>query len=393
MKNTAVAVISLFAFLATTTGCSDEPKPPFEFFDACDPALAPDVSCYADKRDPTSADVALATDIAHRYIDEHPAETMAWNWEEGVLMYAMTELYRVTGDTAIRDYYKAYIDHHIAEGYGISVSDSCPPAIAAIALYQETGEQKYKDIIDEVLLYLFELAARTEEGGINHLGALEGLVTLWVDSLFMFGMPLTRWGELEGDRQSLDEMSDQLDIFATTMQNPNGLFTHAYNWPLDQDPDIYWARGNSWITPATADYLRARALRYETDERAEQILTDQITGIIDSQDASGGWWTVMNRPGETYLETSGSAFFAYGMARAYRYGFAGEEVRGPVADALAWVKTMIVPDAMDRPVVTGISGPTTAGDFDNYAMVEVEDDISYGVGSVILLLIESSGLP
>jgi len=394
MKHAVVVVLTFLLTLAAT-GCSDEPKPPFEFFDACAPDQVPDATCYADKRDPTSADVTLATEIAHRYITEHPADTMAWNWEEGVLMYAMTELYRVTGDATIRNYYKAYIDHHISEGYGISVSDSCPPAIAAIALYAETGEQKYKDIVDEVLLYLYELAARTEEGGINHLGALEGLVTLWVDSLFMFGMVLNRWGEFDGDKTALAEMSDQMDIFGTLLQDPaSGLFTHAYAWPIDQDPNVYWGRGNSWIPPAAADYLRARALRHESDPRAEEILTDHLTGIIATQDsASGGWWTVMNRPGETYLETSATAFFGYGMARAYRYGFAGEEVRQPLAKALDYVRGSIVRDAMDRPFVSGISGPTTAGDFDNYANVEVEDDVSYGVGAAILILIESSGLP
>lgn len=393
MKRGLSALIAL-AIAAGVLACGDEPRPPYEFFDACSPDAVPDDACYASKRDPASADVALATEIAHRYIAEHPPEEMAWNWEEGVLMYAMTELYRVTDDPAIRDYYKAYIDHHISIGYGISVSDSCPPALAALALYKETGEAQYKAVIDEVLLYLYELAARTEEGGINHLGPLQGLVTLWVDSLFMFGMVLNRWGELDNDREALDEMGDQLDIFGNLLQSPeNGLFTHAYAWPIEQDPDVYWGRGNSWIPPANADYLRVRRLRYETDERAEQILDAQLAGIIATQDASGAWWTVMNRPGETYLETSATGFFGYGMARAYRYGFAGDEVRAPLASAVEYVRGSIVRDAMDRPIVTGISGPTTAGDFDNYANVLVDQDISYGVGAAILILIETSGLP
>lgn len=391
MKRLAVFALAT-ALALNAAACGDDP-PPFEFFDACAPDQVPDATCYANKRDPSSDNVALASEIAARYIVEHPATEQGWGWEDGVLMYAMTELYRVTGETAVHDYYKAYMDHHITEGYGISLSDSCPPALTAIALYAETGEQKYRDVLDEVMFYLFELATRNEQGGINHLGGLQH-VTLWIDSLFMFGMVLNRWGELDDNRDALDEMSAQLAVFSDLLQDSQtGLFTHAYNWWDPQDPGIFWARGNSWITPATADYLRARILRHQSDSRAGEILDAHLTGALATQDTSGGWWTVMNRPGETYLETSATALFGYGLARAYRYGLAGEDVRAPLADAVAYVRSQISRDAMDRPVVTNISGPTMAGDFDNYAEVPLEDDLSYGVGAAILLLIESSGLP
>ena len=384
----ALASIVLSGLLA----CSSSPPPDYAFFDACDPQTVPDGACYAAKRDPQSASVALATDIAHRFIDEHPPTELEWNWEEGVLMYGMTELYRVTGDPAVRDYYKAWIDHHIAEGYAIVWSDSCPPALAAIALYIETGDEQYADVAREVLSYLAEVALRTPEGGISHLGALN-LASIWLDSLFMFGMVLNRWGELTDDRDALDEMGGQLDIFGTVLQDDSGLLVHSHGWPLEFDTDIFWGRGNSWVTIASADYLRVRGLRHESDDRVQDILQRQIDGALASQDPSGGWWSIMNRPGEIYLETSATALLAYGMARAYRYGFAGDEVRAPIDAALAYIGTQIQLDGDDRPFVTGISGPTTVGTFDDYANVPLEDDLTYGVGGVILALIETSGLP
>lgn len=391
VARTAVCSAALIAFACLHIGCSS-PPPDYEFFDACELQEVPDAECYASKRDPASTDVQLATDIAHRFIDEHPAAELEWNWEEAVLMYAMTELYRVTGDTAVRDYYRAWIDHHITEGYAIVWSDSCPPALAATALYIETGEEQYADINREVLSYLDEVAVRTEEGGISHLGALN-VASIWVDSLFMFGMVLNRWGELTDDGDVLDIMGEQLDIFGTLLQADNGLLVHSHGWPLEFDTDIYWGRGNSWVTVAVADYVRARVLRHESDDRATEILSRQIDGAIATQDESGGWWSIMNRPDEIYLETSATALFAYGMARAYRYGFAGEEVRAPIDAALAYVRTQVIDDGEGRPMVIGTSGPTTVGTFDDYANVDLEDDLTYGVGGVILALIESSGLP
>jgi unsaturated rhamnogalacturonyl hydrolase len=60
--------------------------------------------------------------------------------------------------------------------------------------------------------------------------------------------------------------------------------------------------------------------------------------------------------------------------------------------AMQGVRSMVVQDAEGRPMVTGVSGPTTVGQFKDYAAVELGDDISYGVGAVILALIETSKL-
>jgi unsaturated rhamnogalacturonyl hydrolase len=54
---------------------------------------------------------------------------------------------------------------------------------------------------------------------------------------------------------------------------------------------------------------------------------------------------------------------------------------------------MIHTDAQDRPVVTGISGPTMAGSFEYYRDIPVLDDLPFGLGAVLLILIETSGLP
>lgn len=383
------------ALLVALTLCAcggDEPKPDFTFFDACDPRQVPDEACYAAKRNPMSDNISLATDIAHRYIDEHPAADEPWDWTSGVLMFGLVELHRVTGDTKLRDYYKAWIDHHIAEGYGIVWSDSCPPALAALALYVESGDEAYKAVLDEVIVYLQEYANRTEHGGISHLGTLN-VKTLWLDSLFMFGEVLTRWGEHTDDRDHLDMLGDQIKIFADLLQDSSGLMVHAWGWPLEHDTDIFWARGNSWVTASGADYLRARKLRHETDDDAEAIYLAQVGGILETQDPSGMWRTIMNRGDMTYLETSATALFAYGMARGWRYGIVGDNVRAPIDNAMTAVRSAITLDAMDRPIVGGISGPTGVGTFDDYATIPVVEDETYGVGAVILALIETSGLP
>jgi unsaturated rhamnogalacturonyl hydrolase len=388
------AAATLLACSIVAIGCgSDDPAEQSTPW-VCEPTFPSPSDPFAAERAPSSEEVQLAKAIADRTIALHEPTELSWDWGEGTLMFSLVDLYRVTGDTTYRDYYRAWIDHHIDRGYLISMSDRCPPALSALALYQETCEDKYRVVVDDVLDYLYTVAPRTEQGGISHMGTVDLFgETLWVDSLFMFGNVLIRWGELTGNARALSEFSKQYRIFAELLQQDGGLFTHAYGWPGYQDEGVFWARGNSWVTAAGYEYLRVRAERGEQDEAVRASLQRQVDAIIASQDpATGLWWTVMSRPGEIYLETSASALFALGMARGYRLGLLDDSVLPVIDRAMIGVRSKIVLDDQDRPMVTDISGPTTVGEFKDYAAVKLDDDISYGVGAVILALLETSGL-
>ena len=379
----------IVCFLFCLVGCNGEEIPPFDYCTS-DP---PDEACYREKRDPASDQIALAEAIVQKQIEEHPADTMDWNWEEAVLMVGVHELYRVTQKTEYRDYYRDWIDHHISRGYEMKSSDTSAPARLALELYT-AGDQQYRRVIDDFFIYINEDALRTEEGGLNHLGTDDTFgITLWVDSLFMFGGVLIRWAEEEGGQAALDEFAFQHEIFTELLQKEPGWYKHAHDWLGSQDDDVYWGRGNGWVAAATTDYLRVRLARGEKDKDARRALDELFAAIISTQDSpSGLWWTVVNRPGETYLETSASALFACALARAWRYGFVDDSVLPAVDRAVAGVRSMITTDASQRPVVTGISGPTMAGSFEYYKEIPVLDDLPFGLGAVLLMLIETSGL-
>ena len=386
----ALSALALFA-----QGCDSNSEEDRPYFDYCQDSTPKD-ECYAIRRKPDSEQIEEAQAIARRYMDEHSPEEISEDWDSAVLMFALTELHRVTGEPELRDYYKAYLDHHIEEGYEIVWSDSCPPALIALALLQEGENPAYTQYVDDVLDYL-DAAPRTEEGGIIHLGTLLGDLApgIWIDSLFMFGMVLNRHGEAADDADSLALMAEQFGIFKSLLQSESGLMVHANDWLLPFDTDIYWARGNSWVTIALAEYLRVLFFRGESNPEAEGMLQKQVAGVLDTQDpASGSWWTVMNRPGEpdNYLETSATALFAYGLARAYRYNLVGDDELSAAKRAVAAARSNVKPDEQGRPVVTGISKGTEPSTYEVYTSLEVQNDRNYGVGAVILALIETSGL-
>jgi unsaturated rhamnogalacturonyl hydrolase len=365
-------------------------------FDWCDGA-APDAACYAARRAPQSDNIILAKAITDRYIDVYPALSLGWTWENTVLMTGIYELYRVTREARYLDYMKAWMGQNIEVGYLMWSSDSTSPALIAAFLFIETGEDKYREVVLDALDYVDNYVTRTEDGGINHWGQAEYPgATLWLDTLFMVGTMLTRWGEFTDDVGPLDEMSDQIEVFTRHLQSKDdGLYVHAWGYNKPVDTEIYWGRGNGWVSAAGFDYLRARRNRGEnTDVIAEVALTSQAFAATQVQDqATGLWWIVLNRPNEAYLETSTAALFAYGMARGWRYAYLDDQYLPVIARAMAGIRATLTKDDLERPVVSNVSGPTEAGTFEYYASLPVKDDLGYGVGSVLLALVETSGLP
>ncbi len=379
---------------ATPDANADVPAtgPPFDY---CSPDTPPNDACFASKRAPDSADVTLARAIADKQLAAHAPETVGWDWAEAVMMVGLQQLHRVTGDSTYRDYVKAWLDHHIAEGYNIATSDSCAPTAMALDLWAETGDAAYRAVIDDAFHYMAEVSLRDENGGLNHLGDTDLLgISLWVDSLFMFGNVLIGQGEHGNDPTALDEFASQHAIFKAELQTDGGFFVHASDgWLLPQTPGIFWGRGNAWVTAAAYDYLRVRKIRGETDDAVAASVALQTEAFRATQDAATGlWWSIVNRPDEIYLETSTGALLAFGLARGYRYGYVGDEVLGLIESAMAGVRSRII-DQAGVPTVTGVSGPTTAGTFADYAAVQTVDDVEYGLGAVLLALTEVSGLP
>ncbi len=340
-----------------------------------------------------SEEIALAEAIAAKWMEAHAPEELAWDWGESVAVIGLLALHEVSGDGALLAYATAWIDHHIEAGYLVNLSDRCPPAVAALAVFEATGDPKYLAVVEEVLAYL-EAVPRTEHGGFSHMGTITLFEpTLWVDSLFMFGSVLVGWAEHSGEAEPLDTYSEQFTIFADVLQEEGGFFTHAWGWLDPNDPDLFWARGNAWVVAAGYDYLRLRAQRGEADEPVRASLEALTAAFASTQvPETGLWWTLPSHPGELYQETSAAALVAFGLARAWRHGLVGDEELTIAKAALAGVRSRIELGADGVPTITGISGPTTAGGFSAYAGVELGEDISYGVGATLLALTELSGL-
>lgn len=337
--------------------------------------------------------LGTARALADTWMAQHAPSDVAWSWGEGLLMLGMLDLGRTTGDLRYDTYALDWLHAHQQAGYTIFWSDSCPPGTVASELIARRHATELEPIIQDVDTYLFQKAPRTSDGGIAHLGLLPFVLEkqLWVDSLFMFGEYLIQNGARTGDPKYLDLMASQYAIFAQHLQDPgSGLWTHSWddiaqqNHPPIED-QVFWARGNSWALVSGFDLVAA--LPPEDPRRAALLpgITRQEQAVLATQDGSGLYWTVLNRPGETYLESAGSAMISYGLARAFQEGLAGPDAVQAAVRGLQGLLGRIRIEADGSAVLSGTSVGTDPGPFWYYKSIPTKDNVSYGVGGFLLL--------
>ncbi len=336
---------------------------------------------------------ALAEDLAVTWMGAHPPQTMAWNWGEAVLALGLQAVHRETGSEEILQYIQAWVDYHLARGVHINRSDTVVPATSALYLYDIYQDPAYLDVVEECRHYLEDVAPRLEDGAIAHMVVTPNQV--WVDSLFMFGTFYTMDGAITGTSSSFDALAEQFSLFQSHLMSPRaGLYWHMYDELVDRhvsSTPTFWGRGNGWALASLGMLLTELPAAHPDRPALVSAFVNHAYAVMSWQDPTGLWWTVLNRPGDTYLETSASALFAFALLRGNRIGLLGTPARDAAEKALAGLLSVIEYDD-GNPVVTGISKATNPGPSWMYARVPVGDDEPYGVGAVMMAL-EEAGRP
>ncbi len=330
-------------------------------------------------------DVAPA--VADAWVSEVKPEQHDWSWGDGVLMFGLSEVARQWQTVQYWDYITRWMDFHIEQGYYVAFSDNCPPAIAAVRLYQKTGEERYRTVAEKTLQYVETKALRTRDGGLNHMGWVTR-DQLWIDSLFMFGIFLLNMADLTGEGRYVDFLVDQITIFSSHLRDQaTGLFLHMWDDGSRRtvpDGPVYWARGNAWVFVTLVEVLSRLPSWHPARSDMEQLCSSMAGSLYRYQDDSGLWHTVLNAP-ETYLETSASALFCYGMAKAVRLGLLDTRFATTVERSQQGLVTRLRRGCAGGLKVTGTSHGTSPGSLADYARVTVGDQVPYGVGAMMLV--------
>lgn len=259
-----------------------------------------------------------------------------WDYIDGCMIMALLEIYNTSHDEKylkFADYYEDFRIHDdgTIDGYSKETwnCDEINGGKNLFTLYSLTGKEKYKKALEKLYEQVSE-QPRTKEGNFWHKAIYPNQV--WLDGLYMV-QPFYMQYETEFDGgKKADDIYSQFFNVNRIMKDPaTGLYYHGYDssksifW-ADKETGLsrnFWLRSIGWFSMALLDTLNhAPDKECDSWKKLRQIFIELCTSMLNFQDESGMWYQVPNLPGQgkNYLETSGSAIFAYSLLKGVRTG-------------------------------------------------------------------------
>ncbi|GHV44711.1 glycosyl hydrolase [Clostridia bacterium] len=247
-----------------------------------------------------------------------------WQWGQGVALFGLTEV----GGSENLDYVRNWLDSHLAAGSPGKSINTAAPLLAAVRLWEDTGDARYSAICGEFARWCLAEAPRSDKGAFEH-SCTENVYPnqIWADTLYMGCLFLARYGLLTGEEMYLNEAMRQFALhYEFLSDGETGLIYHGYYGDERRRKGVLWGRGNGWFSAASALILAWVPSSHPLYASVREGFARHTKGLLRFQRADGGWNTVIDDP-SSYAEMSGTAAFAFGLAGA------GEETA--VAAALA----------------------------------------------------------
>jgi unsaturated rhamnogalacturonyl hydrolase len=312
----------------------------------------------------------------------------AWEWPQGVGLYGLVRLWRDDGgDPRLRGVLEGWYERALARGLPPLNVNTTAPLLALALLWERTGDERWRPVLDDWADRVMTEAPRTREGGFQHdVSDKVNDGELWDDTLFMMGLFLAAWGQASGRRALVDEAERQVLVHAHFLADPaTGLWFHGWSFPRrDNFARARWARGNAWITAALADLPELCALSPSVALFLDGVLLSQAEALLLLQAEDGAWRTLLDDPG-SYRETSATAGLAYGLLKAGRLGRLPEAARVAGLRGAAFVLGQVGADG----TVGGVSYGTRMGhDLQFYRDIPIQPT-GYGQSLAMLCLAEA----
>ncbi|MCI8949251.1 MAG: glycosyl hydrolase family 88 [Lachnospiraceae bacterium] len=261
-----------------------------------------------------------------------------WNYMDGCMIKAIIELYHITHNQQYLKFADDFIDYFVKDDGSILSYrpeeynlDHVNAGKTLFDLYELTGKVKYRKAIDTVYSQLLH-QPRTARGNFWHKMIYPNQI--WLDGLYM-AQPFYMQYEVTYNqcKNCADSYQQFANVYSLMRDTRNGLYYHAYDetrkmfWcdKVTGLSDNFWLRAMGWYAMALIDTMEIMppSLAMEKSE-LNRIYKELIVSMLPYQDEKTGmWYQVVNRGGikPNYLETSGSAIFAYAIMKSVRLGF------------------------------------------------------------------------
>ncbi|GAM42268.1 hypothetical protein TCE0_044r16075 [Talaromyces pinophilus] len=312
-----------------------------------------------------------------------------WDWTHGIGLYGIWKYYELTGDESLLRIIEDWFAARFAEG-GTTKNINTMAALLALAnVYEKTGNATYLPWLDSWAEWAMYDLPRTRYGGMQHVTyELENYQQLWDDTLMMTVLPLAKIGKILKRPHYIAEAKRQFLIHIKYLfDRQSGLWFHG--WTFEDGGHNFasalWARGNSWVTIVIPEIIELLDLP-PGDVLGEHLidtLRAQCETLQRLQDVSGFWHTLLNHA-DSYMESSATVGFAFGILKAVRKRYIEPKYKGVAEKALSAAITVI--DEKGELLNTSFGTPL-GSTLDDYKRIPLTA-MPYGQAMAIMALAE-----
>jgi len=188
-------------------------------------------------------------------------------------------------------------------------------------------------------------------------------------------------GKLTGDINYFDEALRQLINIDKYLWCPQKqLYYHCYYTDLERNGVAFWGRANGWIMVSLADLIEAMPENHPKRKELIQMLEKQIVGASRWQNANGMWNQLLDKS-DSYDESSITAMYVYGIAKAINHNWIDPCYTSIAKVAWRTLKNNeITPDGRFTNVCVGTG---ISDDLPFYFNRPVGDNEKHGLGLII----------
>jgi len=336
-----------------------------------------------------------------------------WSYTYGLVLLGFERLYETTGNKAYLNYVTDYVDALIDDSgaikdyviYEFNIDDVNAGKLL-FSLYAQTKDPRYLTAM-QTLRKQMEWQPRTREGGFWHKRIYPW--QMWLDGLYMGAAYYAQYAATFAEpATTFDDIAKQFILIEQKTRDPKtGLLYHGWDESRLQswaDPRTglsknFWSRAMGWYVMALVDTLEFMPAEHKDRAALIAILNRAISALQPYQQSSGLWYQVtdqVKRKGN-YQEASGTAMFAYAIAKGVRLGYLPKKKLTMAKRAYAgMIDNLVKVDSKTGMVhitqvcsSAGLGGnPYRSGSFDYYIGEPVITDDAHGVGPFILAGLE-----
>ncbi|NDW19134.1 glycosyl hydrolase [Dysgonomonas sp. 216] len=259
-----------------------------------------------------------------------------WHYSNGVLDMSMIDLGKYLNEQKYIDYARNHVGFGFAnykyfkntfrndrnhwhwpfgQLWNFKELDDCGAMGAAvIEVYKYDAKPEYKKYIDNAANHVLNGQIRLVDKTLCRTFPRE--MTVWADDVYMSVSFLAQMGKLTGEAKYFDDAALQIINIADYLWCPEKeLFYHCYYTDMKRNGVAFWGRANGWVMVSLVRLLEV--LPENHNKRAEllALLEKQIVGVSRYQNANGMWNQLLDKA-ESYDESSATAMFVYGIAKA-----------------------------------------------------------------------------